>query len=500
MKLTLVYMMGGLLMKGIVKPVLFIMMGFIAGEVLFFVGVSNHISYILMTVFAVTGVYLSFHDKRVDKKDITIEQNSNDRNILVDASLKLSESSNNMYFSTGTIYDTSHKVFKATEDLLESIGRDNNNILCIKDELDTISAGIKNIHNDAESTREYSTRNMAAVRVGEEMVNKMDESIKDIVSFYHDFSSYAGRLMKSSRSIYDVIGYINDISSQTHMLSINASIEAARAGEYGRGFSIVAKEIKKLAQQSKSHSDSINLLLKRIEDDIRSIQLISTSGSEKIGPTEKALSEINGGLKTIVESSQALDDKIAGILQSTQYISVTSGDTIAKVHGLTESHEITYSSMQEVAADMAEEWKSIEKLNGITTAVAEVTNRFLNLYIDRDVEEKLKSIGRKILAYDGDKSIKGLKLLCTELGINDIFYANDKGIFEYSSNNDAIGFNVFDVEESRREFVQSGKEIEIYPLSRNMKTGKLFKYIAVKRKDKPGFISAEISLKSILDN
>lgn len=475
---------------------------FLIFEILQVFGISNHISLILISIFSGLGAYfclsLPNDNKTKDKADGSEDSTLRDRSMLTDASLMLAESSKDLYSSTNVLSGTSHRVYDSSKGVLEAVHTDNKNILGIESELEKISGEIREISRDAAGTMDYSKLNMEAVRTGEETLIRTETGIKDIVSIYESFSSLTGRLKDYSRGINDIIGYINGIANQTNLLSINASIEAARAGDSGRGFLIVAGEVKKLAEQSKTYSSNIGELLSNIEEGISSMESISEKSRGKIQTMDAAMEGINESLGEIMGSSSSLDKKVEEILKSSGKINSMSDAAIRSIHTLVESHDRTLASVRDAACDIEDEWKAIEKLNGITLVVSNVTDKFLNFNIDKDLEDRLMEIGRDILEYSGDRSVGALRKFCLKLGINDIFFANSGGVFEYSSNEGAIGFNVFSVEESRKEFVKSGKDIEIYPLSRNAVTGELFKYLAVKRLDKPGFISAEISLKTLL--
>lgn len=75
-------------------------------------------------------------------------------------------------------------------------------------------------------------------------------------------------LSERSKQITDIVKVISEISNQTNLLALNASIEAARAGEHGKGFSVVAEEVRKLAENTKSSTEDIVNLTKKIEDQI----------------------------------------------------------------------------------------------------------------------------------------------------------------------------------------------------------------------------------------
>lgn len=484
--------MKRLLISAAIAPAVFIVF-----ELISYLGISEHIPFVLISIISAFGAYFFLSPRKVTETVITNDRKK-DGSMLEDASFKLAESSKELYSSSSILYDTSHKVYDASKGVLDAVRTDNTNILDIECELDKISGKIRGISEDAAGTMDYSKRNMEAVKSGEEMLARTENSIKDIIFIFENFLEMTGKLKEYSKGIDNIIGYINGIANQTNLLSINASIEAARAGDAGRGFLIVAGEVKKLAEQSKNYSSNIGELLKNIEGSISSMERISEMSSDKIRLMDEAMNGIRGGLGDIMESSSSLDEKIEEILKSSREINAVSDTVINGIHILAESHKNTLNSMKDAALDIEEEWKAIEKLNNITTMVSEVTDRFLDINIDKDLEDRLMKIGMNILTYDGGKDPDSLKRLSQKLGANDIFYAAEDGIFEYSSNKDSIGFNLYSIDDKPKEFIRSGRDVEIYPLCRNMVTGDLFKYLVVKRLDKPGFISVEISLKNIL--
>ena len=104
-----------------------------------------------------------------------------------------------------------------------------------------------------------------------------------------------------------IVGIIQGISSQTNLLGLNASIEAARAGEYGKGFSVVAKEIRNLSNTSKQSINKIDTIIKEISNDIVSID----NGLDNINGVSQnqsaALEEISASLDTLNETISKLN-------------------------------------------------------------------------------------------------------------------------------------------------------------------------------------------------
>ena len=156
------------------------------------------------------------------------------------------------------------------------------------------------------------------------------------------------RITETSRKIENITANIEDIASQTNLLSLNASIEAARAGDAGRGFAVVADEIRQLAEQSaKSAVDTRELIegaLKEIDDgnhDARSAAEALTSvidGIQSIAETSRALSEASGTQSKAMDEANEGVNQIAEVVQSNssaaQETSATSEELSAQADTL----------------------------------------------------------------------------------------------------------------------------------------------------------------------
>ena len=156
------------------------------------------------------------------------------------------------------------------------------------------------------------------------------------------------RITETSRKIENITANIEDIASQTNLLSLNASIEAARAGDAGRGFAVVADEIRQLAEQSsKSAVDTRELIegaLKEIDDGNRAAHNAEEAltsvidGIQSIAETSRALSEASGTQSKAMDEANEGVNQIAEVVQSNssaaQETSATSEELSAQADTL----------------------------------------------------------------------------------------------------------------------------------------------------------------------
>ena len=112
---------------------------------------------------------------------------------------------------------------------------------------------------------------------------------------------------KLSKEINNILGYIKEIADQTKMLGLNAAIEAARAGDSGKGFGVVADEIRKLSENSKETAAKINTLTKKIEN---SVKITSDAADATLNTTQQqsaAIQETNASIEEVTSLSEELN-------------------------------------------------------------------------------------------------------------------------------------------------------------------------------------------------
>lgn len=158
-----------------------------------------------------------------------------------------------------------------------------------------------------KKSREASEIAQGAFNATNEGKHATEETINGIHEIGHQMdviSESIVRLTEQSKSIGDIINTVADLSEQSNLLSVNAAIEAARAGEYGKGFNVVAQEIKSLAEQSKQSAMQIRTALNDIQNAVNSVVLATEQGEKiiQVGVTksrkaQEAMSQLNESIE-----------------------------------------------------------------------------------------------------------------------------------------------------------------------------------------------------------
>ena len=259
--------------------------------------------------------------------------------------------------------------------LIQSISKMNTQIDAtlrnVQDASAQVRAGAENLAESAQDLAEGATEQAGTVEELQATINgvtvTIEKTAEDLLQSYHDAKNYAdaahvgrgemsamvaamGRISEASQKIETIISDIEDIASQTNLLSLNAAIEAARAGEAGKGFAVVAEQIRSLAEQSaKSAVDTRDLIedtLKEIEDGSNAAERVSESmgkvikGMEEIAESSKVLSQQSEQQARAMEEVDKAVGQISEVVQSNsaaaQECSATSQELSAQSETLNE--------------------------------------------------------------------------------------------------------------------------------------------------------------------
>lgn len=189
-----------------------------------------------------------------------------------------------------------------------------------------MAQSIKEVDSSASQSADVARRTLAATEQGARAVRNTISGMDDIREQIQETSKRIKRLGESSQEIGEIVDLISDITEQTNVLALNAAIQAASAGEAGRGFSVVAEEVQRLAERSAEATKQIGALVKTIQGDTH--DAVAAMEKSTLGVVEgaKLSDEAGQSLREIEQVSNELATLINSISTSTQVQADMAGE------------------------------------------------------------------------------------------------------------------------------------------------------------------------------
>ena len=200
---------------------------------------------------------------------------------------------------------------------------------------------------------------------GGEIVDSTIEQMRNISEQVNESAQAVTRLGEKGQQIGDIVGVINDIADQTNLLALNAAIEAARAGEHGRGFAVVADEVRKLAERTTKATEEVTRSVREIQDETGSAIEQIEAGTERVTQGVTLATSAGEALERIVSGSSDLGTMVQGIAAAAEEQSAASEQIARSVEAINaitvESSEGAAQSAR-AAAQLSEQAETLQHL------------------------------------------------------------------------------------------------------------------------------------------
>ncbi len=249
----------------------------------------------------------------------------------------------------------------------ESIERSNITMENMIESIKELANNIDNINSSSRNTLDSAERGLSG---SQEAVLKMNE----LKSSSEKSSLEILKLNESSKEIEDIVVTISSIAEQTNLLALNAAIEAARAGEYGRGFSVVADEIRKLAVQSAQSSSQIEELITNIQREIESAVESINKNNKEVESGVNIVNESTDRFRDILNEMNIIAKQIEAVTSLTHNVEVSTEGVKDNFKSMAELSDQTVMSSEEVAASSQEQTASMEEISGAAMSLASMAS------------------------------------------------------------------------------------------------------------------------------
>jgi methyl-accepting chemotaxis protein PixJ len=235
------------------------------------------------------------------------------------------------------------------------------------EQIQTMVSSTKAVGMNAQQVDVAVQQTNQTVREGDAAMNRTVDGIMDIRETVAETSKRLKRLSESSQKVSRVVNLISNFTTQTQLLALNAAIEATRAGEYGRGFVVVADEVRSLARQSAEATTEISQLVQEIQEGTAEVSTVMEKSIQQVAAGTSMVHDTRQNLNAIVDATAQISQLVAGITQATQV--------------QTQQFQSVTQTMTEVAAIAN---KTTEDSTEISTSFKELLTMAQNLQASAD--------------------------------------------------------------------------------------------------------------------
>ena len=288
-------------------------------------------------------------------------------------------SSEELTASSDESSQSSAQIIKVITDV--AMGADKQ-VLSVETALGTVERIVKEIDNMSKSSAEMAGKASEMAEkagVGNQIVNKAIGQMDSLGKSVDTSSVLIGQLGERSKEIGEIVNTISGIAGQTNLLALNAAIEAARAGEHGRGFAVVADEVRKLAEQSQVSAKHISELIGKIQNDTQSVVQSMNVGTTEVKAGAEAVNNAGTIFRDIYKMIGEVNREIIATQKAVEEMIKASNEADVAVMEIEEISKKTAEGTGTASAATEEQSATIQEVAGASRALAELAQELQKL-------------------------------------------------------------------------------------------------------------------------
>lgn len=237
--------------------------------------------------------------------------------------------------------------------------------------MDETATGVHRIAESTQTLHESSSETYKAAQTGGKVIQHANEQMTAINQSSQIVNELVQKLSKQTVEIENITNVITAITEQTNLLALNAAIEAARAGEHGKGFAVVADEVRKLAEESKASANKIVEVIQDIKTDTTNVELAAANSVQSVSEGVRVIEEAGNTFVSIVSAVEKMNIQIEEISAISEEISASAEQVAASADAIAKSSSEASYNVESIAAAIEEQTATMEQVNSIAVDLSQ---------------------------------------------------------------------------------------------------------------------------------
>ena len=287
----------------------------------------------------------------------------------------LTVSLNQVDSSSTTFSQTTKDIQTSIHEVETGVGQQTESATACLTEMDSLFGKINNVNENANEIGKIAASTQDAIASGLTTMDNLNEKTKSTTEITENIILTIKQLSAHSRDIGLILSSINDIAQETNLLSLNASIEAARAGSAGKGFSVVANQIRKLADQCLTSAGEISDIVNQITVATKTAVKTAESAEEIVEEQVEAVADTAQSFQNLKLRIEKLSENLESIQNSSKDMETSGSSTLKSVENISAILEETLASVTSVATGTDKQSEALTSLNDASSQLVTRADR-----------------------------------------------------------------------------------------------------------------------------
>ena len=317
------------------------------------------------------GILARTFNDMVDELKILVSDINNQAKELADASNIMNNISRGLGLLAEQVGDSVQIVSAGSQEQLVRIEETGRNVV-------NFNKQIRLIDNNSRLISSGSDEVLKSIEKGDRSVNYTIDRINSLSEDTIKVAGLINELGQMSQKIEDIVDLISNIANQTNLLALNAAIEAARAGQAGQGFSVVADEIRDLAEQSSSATENITALIRNVQERVSEAVELINNNKTLVSKSVEAIKDTDRVFNEIEEVSLQFREIITSVVEGLEEMTKESQQVEEAIQEISVISRNFAANSEEIAASTEEQLASTEEIVSAAETLKKMSDRLMN--------------------------------------------------------------------------------------------------------------------------